>query len=767
MCTSATQRRLVLLGEPGAGKSTVLRYLALLLAQQRLHAGVEPLPGWIATDLPIPILCPLARVATALPSHNGDALKALYQILSDLLDGEHGQYAGLRDHLRPALRGDGVLLLFDGLDELPVDTSVGGISPRVAVAEAIRHLASKTRARIVVTSRVLPYHAATNSQLPEDEGWEVRTIQPLRFGQVCTFVTSWYDALVDSGVDSELNIEGARVRAEALINELRANPALHPLVASPLLLTMLAILHHNNDTVPRDRARLYDECVQLLLERWEPVRTPGLRRPSLLERLGNLPGLELDLLRGALHELAFKAHDRPPSDDGRGVIDGDALSGRMLRLFTTLRSPDPAQAVVILAQVLREDAGILQARADNMYTFPHLTFQEYLAACHLANQHDMIELVQARWHSVNAERWREVLRLLVGRLRQQEKIQDKLIPWLERLTALRQGRQMKLPTTRRHDAVLATLVYSEQGEAVLASSMVDIEDQIEKPLRKALLDLLAEHDPAIATADRVRAGFLLGNLGDPRFPITITDWQNELKELRASGKSDYFCRVEAGTYWIGSGDDDLEAEREEKPRHQVTFEAPFWIGRYPITNAQWQLWVDAGGHNSYSAHNTDLNRPNQPVVSITWDMAVAFCTWLSDQLGVVVRLPHEKEWEAAARGQEERRYPWGNEWSKDRAATGEDRETRGWRWSVPVGCYPSGAAACGALDMAGNVWEWTMDVWQPYSGTKKPLTHEERRMMRGGGYGTSKARVRCSTRFRLLHHASDRGWGLRIVLPAL
>jgi formylglycine-generating enzyme required for sulfatase activity len=155
-----------------------------------------------------------------------------------------------------------------------------------------------------------------------------------------------------------------------------------------------------------------------------------------------------------------------------------------------------------------------------------------------------------------------------------------------------------------------------------------------------------------------------------------------------------------------------------------------------------------GGEQSGYVDNTDRNHPNQPVVGVTWHMCNDFCTWLSAQLGITIRLPTEYEWEAAARGGDARRYPWGDDWRDDHAATEEDRETRGWRWSVPVGCYPAGAAPCGALDMAGNVWDWTADIWQSYPGAAKPFTDKSLRVLRGGDYDSIRTYVRCGARGR-------------------
>jgi formylglycine-generating enzyme required for sulfatase activity len=143
-----------------------------------------------------------------------------------------------------------------------------------------------------------------------------------------------------------------------------------------------------------------------------------------------------------------------------------------------------------------------------------------------------------------------------------------------------------------------------------------------------------------------------------------------------------------------------------------------------------------------------------------------FCIWLSEQLGVTVRMPTEPEWEAAARGGDDRRYPWGDNWQDDCAATEEDQETRSVRHSVPVGSYPAGASPCGALDMAGNVWEWTASEWQSYPGAETPFMNDERRVLRGGSWADNRERVRCAARDRYLPDLFRLGF--RVVLtPSL
>ncbi len=764
-------QRLVLLGEPGHGKSTVLRYLALLLAQ-RLGGDLAAIPGWPGDAAPVPILCPLGKVAASLHAHEGDADAALWHVLGTVLDGEQGLRSGLRDFLRPALRNGGALLLFDGLDELPIGTD--GAGPRVQVAHAIRRLAANVQARIVVTSRVLPYRAGTDWQFPTDEGWQERTIQPLAFGQVRAFVAGWYRAL--AATDAELSQEAATQQAALLTEELKDNERLRPLVQSPLLLTMLALLHYNNNgDIPRDRARLYDECVQLLLERWEPVRTPGLQHPGLLERLGNLPGLDIDKLRDVLHELAFQAQVAPPGDDGRGMLDRWRLTGRLIDFFKLLRSSDPSGSVDTFLEVVRENAGLLVARDDERaYAFPHLTFQEYLAACWLADQPDLIDRAYDRWCGDDRERWRQVLLLLAGRLRQkgQKDVERDGVPWLEVLSAASLRNGPKDAIQRRRDAVLAALSYAEMGgRAALATSLRDLVTQVEDPLRHAIVNLLAVPVSAISTADRLAAGRVLAQLGDPRFPVEIEQWQHEQFPQTFGNHGGYWCYVPGGSYRIGGWE-------QGEPHADLALE-PFWIARFPITVAQFAPFMREGYSDAaerwwtphgwewrqeekrmqpWGWHDPTYAVANQPVIDASWYEAVAFCQWLHDQLvaklpdGYVVRLPTEAEWEVAAAYDEhgERHtYPWGDDDATlERAiydASGEERP-------APVGTCLAGAAACGALDMAGNVWEWTASSYNGYpeasNTAEKDFTTRDVVPLRGGAYYSDSTSVRCGARIR-------------------
>ena len=175
---------------------------------------------------------------------------------------------------------------------------------------------------------------------------------------------------------------------------------------------------------------------------------------------------------------------------------------------------------------------------------------------------------------------------------------------------------------------------------------------------------------------------------------------------------------------------DSEPLSEINPLIRVYLKS-FYIDVYEVTNALYHRCVNAGGcadpswntdyapavHEDgkrwYSAKDMD----NYPVVGLTWGQAVAYCRWEGK------RLPSSAEWEKAARGVDGRTYPWGNEWDGTRANWDEGGKIDGFRKVAPVGSFPGGKSPYGAMDMAGNVREWTDNmVVKGGSWYSKPLS---------------------------------------------
>jgi formylglycine-generating enzyme required for sulfatase activity len=254
--------------------------------------------------------------------------------------------------------------------------------------------------------------------------------------------------------------------------------------------------------------------------------------------------------------------------------------------------------------------------------------------------------------------------------------------------------------------------------------------------------------------------------------------------------------VPAGPFLIGSRPDNPLAAEREKPQHEQPIPYPYRIGRYPVTNAEFARFVEAKGYEDRAfwteagwqwkeesrrtgpeRYGGEFDRPDHPVVGVSWYEAVAYCNWLTQamraggELGPdeVVRLPTEAEWEKAARSDDGREWPWGDEFDPARANTAESRR----RCTTPVGEYsPAGDSPYGCADMGGNVWEWCSTRWvdnyQDYDQDvqeREKLEGDARRVLRGGSWSDLAYFARCAARLGDLPLGWSRYCGFRCVAP--
>ncbi|MCE7905938.1 MAG: hypothetical protein DYG87_09080 [Anaerolineae bacterium CFX3] len=212
-----------------------------------------------------------------------------------------------------------------------------------------------------------------------------------------------------------------------------------------------------------------------------------------------------------------------------------------------------------------------------------------------------------------------------------------------------------------------------------------------------------------------------------------------------------FVPVPKGKFLMGSREDNELARDDEKPQHTVEIPDDYWIGQFPITNEQYDLFVQS--RNGKHPVSDWKKKKNHPVVNVSWNDAQAYCKWLNDThgnelpQGLVFRLPTEAEWEKAARGEFGFEWPWGNEFDKNKCNSKEG----GKGGTTPVGAYsPAGDSPYGAADMVGNVWEWTRSLFKGYpyqaGDGREDLKASGTRVLRGGSWSSYRSNARCSYR---------------------
>lgn len=735
----AENKRMVLLGDPGSGKTTLTNFLAYCLAKDELEPDANwlaKLEGWNLGRL-VPARLNLREFVKSIPAQT---TKGNAGLLWKFIESEiHNRgltefYADLRAEL---LERGGVLIL-DGLDEV---TDANGLRDRVR--ECIVEFAGNVpKCRIIVTCRTYAYPA---SPLKD---FAAHPLLPFSPKQIEQFIDQWYGAIRDK---EHLTVDEAKNRAAMLKSAVNAqiNPHIADLARRPLLLTLMAMVYASAGKLPDDRADLYERCVQLLLDRWQERKKiydeQGREETEL--GLAEKIGIQPDALRDALNRVAFNAHTRQGEKSNREFRTADIPTDE-LRKALALDSEKDFQAVL---RYIHHRAGLIYWRGGDVYAFPHRSFQEYLTACHISSLGDpQIEICKRVRQ--DPEWWREVYLLQVGRLR---KYLGTAIGFVNILCPADLQSAAPPNLTDWRSAILAGQALDELHLVNAIDAKRQQGDDVrpfEIPLDRVRNWLVAlTKTPVLTPRERAQGGLVLGALGDPR----------DFYEL---------CRVPAGEFILG----------EEKEAHMVST-PEFWIAKYPVTCAQYRQFIDADGYKkpeywqskaakdwlAQSKQTTPKywddprwNQPNLPVVGVTWFEASAFCEWLNERIAAergelridndaqnairnskfLIRLPTEAEWEKAATWdaakKQKRVYPWEGEFDPAKANTREGENPVGGTSSV--GIYPNGASPCGALDMAGNVWEWCHTIYQDYP-YKLDAKHESseargRRVLRGGAW---------------------------------
>jgi len=755
-------------GSAGSGKTTLLWYIAAELAAAILEkkpAGFDLPDG---SELPIPIVVPLRfyrQWEQKTEKTGGRPYRGLPGFISDHLRDWTSARSLPGEFFHRILSNGSCVLMLDGLDEVISDKE------RSIVKGQIERLVSTDYPGnyFIVTAREAGY--ARDAVFGDD--FERLDIQALSFEQIERLVGDWCSRIPE--LDEKEAAAASICSRIKKINISMAEQKQAPLIDSPLMVNLVVSVYADRGKLPNERAGLYEACVDVILKGRHRVRAQNelhVDESTVPEFWGGDP----DQKRERLSKIAFEMHRR--GDAGAAIEEV-----RLKRILADMGVQDKEAQDFILSA--RNVGGLLEEKAE-LFTFVHLTFQEFMAARYVVKESSegFLDCSESNdtacakpgsscfcYRCLSSEIgdswWREVFLLIHGLAERHNKYREVASGyqgWLRSLNGVTPDVQL----AARELAGAALLdQYSSDGVQ-------------KKETAELILAMLRKESVPISVPVRQRSGSTLGRLGDPRFARDARD--NNWIEMPK-------CTLTMGAQKTDEDGQNYDADAydDELPVCDVPL-AGYLIGKYPVTVLEYgefvadrgyereELWTGngCGRWNEPGDWEKQQAFPNRPVVGVSWYEATAYARWATGLLPEAVkkkgyvhcRLPTEAEWERAARGGKGQKYPWGDADPEPSLLNFDDS---GIGHPTPVGIYPNGASAEGCLDMAGNVWEWCSSLYEPYpyeerDGRERMSgSDEDIRVLRGGSFYGSRDSVRCACRYYDFPDFRLTDYGFRVV----
>lgn len=761
--------RLIVLGDPGSGKSSSLARLANRYCQALKHGGDG--------SALLPISIRIDQVNLKLTNPMGAICEALN------FDAE-GQNSLLSDFTKAAISGAAIFLV-DGLDEL-AETDKG------KAASLLENIASEyPLSKVIASCRTDDFHNSTDYLALRK--FSICTLQPYSVDDLLGYISKWYFAF---GKRENYPLARREHAAAQLGHAIQADDELSKLARTPLLTALICLVHAKRRELPRTRSLLYSEGIELLLTgAWREDEGDD-KRASIEEETPSLGEA-----MGVLSHIAFATHvlnEKDGSSGSYGITEKeigaiiDARVGRQSAFSEADELGLRERSTTLMRQILNSNSLLVDA-GPKTYKFGHRAFQEFLVGQYFSSGSKTNDVILR----ANSFHWAAPFRLLAN---------YSSVPGGNLYYVLCLCSEI---FKQRSDVLSRCLVgemLCEIGELVLRSEdygfvidgqLGNVEEDrsgvtigLWSLARDSIYDFAISDSLADNHELRLRLFRNLSELGDPRF-------------LNADGSvvpiSEVMVRLEEKTVAIGHNPESeylknrLNSANALKsyPLRNVTV-GSFQISRYLVTNMDFQRFMSAGGYREerfwssdaalswlrgdkdfknklfegwletakrdykreisddmmsedslretanqvlaarqkpYYWDNPRFRISTAPVVGVNLWEATAYCNWLTEEMRAssqirsneVICVPSEFEWERAARAcNEAAEYPWGDEWDQGRGHVNQGA-LLDLNNPAPVGMFPRGACPNGPMDLCGNVWEWTTSLASNWDG---PITRD-------------------------------------------
>lgn len=750
MLSNAQKNRHLIIGSLGTGKTSLLSYNIVKIAEYHLH-GIQTTSRVVDTYKDKYMSCIFLKELIDETKKEFFSDLDLKKWIKKKLKGIFNEaYKELVDDMFDEYSKTGILLFIDGLDEISADE-------RKALLKSISSFCANPDNVVIATIRkeVL----VKESWIDEFSEFQHITLASFNPDQIKEYIFGWTQRY---NRDTELR----KLDGNEITKTILQDNYLKELAATPLFLTlMMLIAQENKGDLPRNRTRVYEEAVRLIIERW------------------NKKYLELEdeakSIRAALEQAAYNGMNN--------LVRQNEKSGDISAfIFDAFANTFPEKKVAGYLRSISEKTGIIIQTEESKYAFALQSFMEYFAACYISSQLDVAGFIKAQ--ADNLIPWQEVIVFGVTKV---------ALEHLEMAISVLFGLVQTDYNNKRKINPEIVLIAGIITKEVLSEASNNENIQLFKNRIKSWLKKYIS-DKSISFRLRFEIGNALERLGDDRKGVGIVN-------INGKNYPDIeWLLIPAGISEFGSSKGHINKVHSQ-------FTGKYYISKYPITNAQFSLFLEDGysseeywtkegwawlqGNKEISLENVNPDRyseerkkeyemwldgrkhkkrtepywwqdypwniSNRPVVGITWYEAVAYCNWLNtkcfkqfskvlnaeDLRHAKVCLPTLEEWEKAARGPKCSMYPWGQ--SLDYKVIRANIDICSINETCAVGIFSEGKSGYKLYDVAGNVYEWIatgVKQKDPKSWERQEenLEQEFERLVKGGSWNMEYERAKAA-----------------------